>query len=192
MDILTGNLDSDRLILENLDNTDLLTVCKLSNKYIEKLCNENFFRRRISSSFPRAIKPENLTWRKYYKYLIYWIGKLEKEFHFRATEKLGGDPKFYYYFLNPTKMMHNYDKILKEIFLNNFLYQMIKYNLSDLIEYIIQQGADLEKGLFEASRINNKEAFFFIVSLGAKNFEEALTHTDDKEMKEYIRSYIKK
>lgn len=192
MDILTGNLDADRLILEKLDNYDLLKVCKLANKYIQKLCNEDFFRRKLLFLFPKLIKPENLTWRKYYIYLIYWIGKLEKDFHFLAREKLGGDPKFYYHFLNPIKTMINYDVTLKTIFLNNFLYLVIKYNLPDLIEYFIEQGADLEKGLLESSRIKNKEAFSFIASLGAKNFEEALTYTDDQEMKDYIQGYIKK
>ena len=62
---MTGIVDVDREILMRFDDRELLAVCFSNNKYSEKLCDEMFFKNRLTAKFPKIsiIKPDEMTWR---------------------------------------------------------------------------------------------------------------------------------
>src|SRR5581483_204211 len=81
MQTLSGNKDTDLQILQNLNDTDFPTICKV-NKYIHSLCeNESFWLNRflLKTKYTRMdldnmrkpIKPNDgpLTYKKLYEYL---------------------------------------------------------------------------------------------------------------------------
>ena len=66
MNSLTGNKDTDFLILSQLDDRTLLKYC-LTGKQAQKLCNdERFWRTRTYAKFGEVVKPANETWRRFY------------------------------------------------------------------------------------------------------------------------------
>lgn len=96
MQVFTQIRDVDKLILENLDTRSILTVCKLNNRYIQSICTDDVFRKRLQKEFPNLItlKSSNLSWKKYYLYLIYWSNKLFDDYNF-SSNNLEGDPGLY-------------------------------------------------------------------------------------------------
>ena len=79
------NKDADRLILNYLDDKDLFSVCKV-NKYSEELCNEEFFKLRLLSRFPKAKKGKNVSYKEEYMYLSEEKERAQKEY--KASFKL--------------------------------------------------------------------------------------------------------
>ena len=72
MKTLSGIKDVDRLILENLDDRDLLSICNVS-EYCHKVADEGFFHRRSLKNFSRESesKPDYIHWKPYYATLVY-------------------------------------------------------------------------------------------------------------------------
>jgi hypothetical protein len=68
---LTGNKDVDYKIMENLNDTDLLSLCQ-TNKLAKELCNRDDFwhRRAVAKYGPNVSKPNNVSWRDHYKHLM--------------------------------------------------------------------------------------------------------------------------
>lgn len=79
MKTLSGIKDVDRLIFENLDDKDLLTLCDTS-AYCNAVANEDFFHRRALKKFPRESisKPDYIRWKPYYMTLVYINSEREK------------------------------------------------------------------------------------------------------------------
>lgn len=204
---ISGNKDTDTLILEKLNNRDLLNICKINNRYISKLCNEDLFRKRILTNFSRLEKqkPENLTWKKYYIYLMYWTAKLEEDFGF-ISDDLRDDPKKYYRIIS--RYQDRIDDDIGEDMKNNYYYKLLTYfeekvandwmfkaselGYIDLIKYFIEKGAkNFQFGLNYSASASQKESFDFFIKLGT-NIIEALRYAP-LEMEQYIRkTYIKK
>jgi hypothetical protein len=70
--ILTGILDVDKEIFLKLDDKELFTICITpTNRYIRKICDENFFMNRSIKSFPEISKNKdiNLSWKKFYVFV---------------------------------------------------------------------------------------------------------------------------
>lgn len=75
--VLTGNKDTDLIILSNLNDYDLSSVCRV-NKYTKELCNnENFWMNRTIKrfgQFSRDINVDrlklNMTWKQFYVKLV--------------------------------------------------------------------------------------------------------------------------
>lgn len=74
--------DTDRIILSNLDDRDLLNAC-LSSKYTNSLCDETFFMNRCMNAFPNLVKPNAVSWRNFYLENIYYVDLLEKKFNIK-------------------------------------------------------------------------------------------------------------
>jgi hypothetical protein len=104
---LTGNVDTDRIVLSKLNDKDLFNAIQI-NKYINKtVANETFFLNRLMEKYPFAIKYKQTSWKTHYMKIIYYLNKINNEFlHFRFTR---GDPEFYY---NTLVKIHNEDKFL--------------------------------------------------------------------------------
>lgn len=75
--------DTDRVILMQLNDYDLLSACQV-NKYFNNLCNDNFFLQRIRNIFPNSMKykPNNIGWKNYYLSQIYYIQLLRDKFDY--------------------------------------------------------------------------------------------------------------
>ena len=75
--VLTGNKDTDLIILSNLNDYDLSSVCRV-NKYTRELCNnESFWMNRTTKrfgQFSRDINVDrlklNMTWKQFYVKLV--------------------------------------------------------------------------------------------------------------------------
>jgi len=66
---LTGNKDADLVILSNLNDKDLLSVCSVNQKANQLCQNEYFWMNRFRKNFGETIskyKPTNMTWRNIY------------------------------------------------------------------------------------------------------------------------------
>lgn len=91
--------DTDRMILEKLDDKDLFNAL-LTNKYFYSLTDENFWKRRLLERYPNTVEyKKNETWKQYYLKMVYYIDKIGKLHKFEITKRTKGDPLFYYNFL---------------------------------------------------------------------------------------------
>jgi len=107
----TGNKDVDQLILKTVRDRDLFNTC-ISNKYLNSLCNDDFFYNRMKERYPGVInhKPKDLSWRKYYLEFAIYKDKMGKEFNFNFKS---GNPKFYYDILSVAQLLKETNKIDK-------------------------------------------------------------------------------
>src|SRR5665647_842836 len=104
--------DADRKILENLDDKDLFKTL-LTNKYLNSIADENFWRNRLMVKYPLTAEHKESdewrldlitqvpnTWKNYYLYVIYYVDKMQKEFDFKFVK---GKPSWSYYLLSESK-----------------------------------------------------------------------------------------
>ena len=62
--MISGHKDTDLIILSKMDYKTLLSFCKIENRYVQKLCNdENFWRERVKEKFGNIKKNEHRTWK---------------------------------------------------------------------------------------------------------------------------------
>jgi hypothetical protein len=85
--MFTGNKDTDKIILSQLDDYDLVNACA-TNKHLNEICkDESFWRNRTLKRFgpylgdvnqiKEYMKEANFTsWKKYYVYLVDFIEKI--------------------------------------------------------------------------------------------------------------------
>ena len=112
----SGIKDVDRKILEKLDDKDLLSIL-LTNKYLNKILDERFWRNRLIQRYPGAIsfkkeeKEEGAghtqTWKRYYLTTVYYVNKLKREFNY---DYISGDPEFYYQMVSHIESLMNPNK----------------------------------------------------------------------------------
>ena len=95
---LTGLKDTDRLVLQYLDDRELLRICSVDRKTWNEVCNDDFLKRRLSK-YPSISKYKNKdeTWKQFFFRAIYYIAKLKENFEFQYTE---GDFQQYFEILN--------------------------------------------------------------------------------------------
>lgn len=150
--MLSHSKDTDREILFKLNfDKELLQMCSL-NKYFSELCDEKFFRNRLTLKYPETLKnkSENMGWKLYYLKLVYLIGKMQEDFGFTFTS---GDPELYYNFLT--------NKNITEQFL-----LASQYYLKDLLGHLINRENKIRNwgyvnylrgGLFGAALGNHED-----------------------------------
>ena len=97
---LTNIKDLDHELMMKMEDESLLNFCKINNKYVQKLCDdENFWRNKTHNKFGLTIeKLSNRTWKDFYLKIIYYMNKYSI---FQAAAKLKKDIKnydIYYYF----------------------------------------------------------------------------------------------
>jgi hypothetical protein len=118
--------DTDRFILEKLDDRDLLNAI-LSNKYFYSLTNEDFWKKRLMDRYPSTLeyKKEGETWKQYYLKVVYYIDLIQRKYNFTFTK---GDPLFYYNYLN--KHYNNASRRIKQ-------YEALKSGHEDLAFHLV-------------------------------------------------------
>jgi hypothetical protein len=75
MKSIINQRDLDREILLRMTDRDFLLTCNSSNFLRENVCDENFFKKRLTLTYPNTLnyKPDNKTWRQYYIETIFYI-----------------------------------------------------------------------------------------------------------------------
>ena len=94
----TGHKDTDRLIIESIDNEkDFLSV-SLVNSYFNELYNENLFHRRILKKYPDVLQYKgDLSYKNLFLFIVHYINKIKTKYNFVFSN---GNPVDYYNLLN--------------------------------------------------------------------------------------------
>lgn len=135
----TENRDCDRIILSKLDDVELFYfTLPYINRYSQKLCDENFWRIKVTSRYSKTVvnfKPKEMSWRHYY--LLCTKGMRDFQF-------VDGDPLFYNYILRQyekfndfvldEKIISCYNRNYYDLFLYLVNYRRRKYNFSDILK----------------------------------------------------------
>ncbi len=83
---LTGDINTDRIVLGNItDDRQLLEICSTNKDIYKKVCDETFFRNRIISKYPETIKWKlsDMSFKKYYLSIIKYISLLQEDFDYQ-------------------------------------------------------------------------------------------------------------
>lgn len=164
MAVFTKHRDADREILLRIQSDEeLLNICKMENKYIKSLCNEDFFRRRLLNKFPETIKDKsvNVSWRKYYLSMVYYVGKLQEEFSFDF--RIGNPEKYYKIFLDRENQMYEVGK-------NNYIDLFERLNQDYIAEEKVE-GVDIKfsdeihSTIFGAAEYDHKSFLTYLLKL---------------------------
>jgi hypothetical protein len=72
------NKDVDRQILMNLDDYSLLQACSVNDYFKNKVCDDDFIRRRLEQTYPETLRYKfpNQTWRQFFLETIKYIADL--------------------------------------------------------------------------------------------------------------------
>jgi ankyrin repeat protein len=87
MSKLTGNKDTDRLILSNVDEKELLNICSIDKYTWNIVCDDDFLRRKLSLKYPdvNKQKKDNESWKKFFLRSIHYISKLKDYYKYDYT-----------------------------------------------------------------------------------------------------------
>lgn len=207
----TGSNDANRVILSKLDDRNLLTICRV-NTYFRNLCNEDFYRNRLISKYPDAAKykPAELTWKKYYLNVVYYVNKIWEENGFQYKT---GNPKIYYDAFYNTR--YSYERIglaaennykdlltfLKPLYHETTYYTYLiepaaKGGHMDLINEALEQRENsyLDLGINGAAEAGNKDLVDFFLNKGGKITSYSLkkaSFSGNLEMIKYLMSLKK-
>jgi hypothetical protein len=82
---ISGNKDVDREILNKVDDIELLNVCSIDKYTWNKVCDDNFLRRRLSKySDIEKYKKENKRWKRFFLKVTNYIILLNR-FNYKYT-----------------------------------------------------------------------------------------------------------
>ena len=123
--------DIDREILLKLkDDKEFLKSCNLNNYFRNEVCNDNFFRTRLSITYPNTLKykTKKQTWKQYFLEVIYYLAKLEENYQYKYED---GNFKIQLEIFKQSK-----DK-------NDLLIESSVYGELSLVKYLVEQGANI-------------------------------------------------
>lgn len=99
MSSITGNKETDRLVLLKIDNERDFSAACMTNRYYLSLCDNNLLRRRIQKYYPQSLKhkEDSESFKMFYSRLIQHILLLKQDYNiFFKVE----DPIDYYNILH--------------------------------------------------------------------------------------------
>lgn len=130
---LTGNIDVDRTILENLDDKNLLIACSV-NKYVyNKVCDDKFFQRLVLKRYPGFDPSDNTysykykNWRDKYLNIVRYADLLQRKFNYKYV---AGDPKIQFEFFELSKNEFTVVDLLMAVGTNEV--EILKYVINAL------------------------------------------------------------
>jgi ankyrin repeat protein len=135
---LTGVKDTDLLILQRLNDTDLLQAY-LVNKAINKACkDESFWRNRSVEKFPlpSKYKPEKETWRRFYLKFIHYTNEYKNHGHLLRQACFIGDLSLVVHALDKNEKNVNTEGDLPLLLAN-------QGSFYEIIKYLILHGANV-------------------------------------------------
>ena len=184
--MISGHPDTDRTILSNLNDRDMLSLCTTNKYFNSKVCNETFFRSRLISTYPNLqISPESekvKNWRELYLEIVMYEDKLRTDFGFIYSHNTKeGSPKFYYDFIK-----------YFDINIHHGLKEAALYKNHPLIDYYLSKGAYVDFGLFGAVSVKDKMLVQYFIDKGASQFLSAFKEAVRVGSKELVDFFISK
>ena len=192
---LSQDLNVDREILLNLGDNDLLNCCSLNKYFLNKVCDDLFFKRILQIRYINTLQffdlKQTQSHKKYYLNVVFYITKL-KQYNFSYST---GNPKLFYdlfkiylpvniinmkylYILSITAADSGYIEIIEYgVNLGLDIHTGDEYLLStacrnghlDIIKYLVKLGADIhingENALIAASINGHLEVVKYLISL---------------------------
>ncbi len=131
---LTGDINTDRIVLNNItDDRQLLEICTTNKDIYQKVCNETFFRNRIISKYAETIKYKNTdSWKKHYLNIIKYISLLQEDFDYQYKPTDYSPELLYFvktkFFSKYGYTIYNIDSLIKTSIENND-YRLLNYLL---------------------------------------------------------------
>ena len=166
MKAFTGILDQDREILLNIQNDkELLETCSLNKYLYNQVCNDMFFRNRLTRTYPDSLKykPSDYTWKKYFLKTIYYVAKLKEQFKYDYVE---GDPKEVYHVFEISYYEAGKDV---EEFYRLLALNSLASRLKKVFDYTLEKAQPnsrpyiLQSALTRVSITGNPEMFKYVV-----------------------------
>ena len=185
---LTGNKDTDRIVLDNItDDRQLLEICKTNKTVYQRVCDENFFRNRVMSKYPETVQYKDAiktrTWKNHFLNIVNYIDLLKTEYHIEYKGE--GSPELEYLARKSSLNFLNYSIDLALIYIvRNGELPLLKYLLErggdidhinrlfidasleghlPIVKYLVQHGADIKSKNNAALRSASKYGYFDIV-----------------------------
>ncbi len=149
---LTGNKDTDKIVLSNIENDrELLELCKTNLTIYKKVCDDDFFYNRLMKKYHETLKYKDYvkprSYKDYYLSIIYYIDKLEKTYNVKYKGE--GSPELEYKSRNLTPGNYSVYNALQwasvygELFLIKYLLQK-GYKISDEFLRFAAEGGHLK------------------------------------------------
>ena len=163
---------------------------------LNHVCDDNFFKRKLSLSYPDTLKFYEVNkfknYKNFYLNIIFYIAKLQEDFNYLYV---GGNPKTQY---------NLFKKISKEVSRDNKKQFLVNYQLLlrisaetgelELVKEAIERGVEIhendEYALRLASYNGQLEVIKYLVSLGADihaNDEGALRYASENGHLEVVK-----
>jgi hypothetical protein len=158
----TGNPDADRMILLNLESEyQILNICK-SNKYAQRLCNENFFRELMYKRYPKLVylKKNYITWKELYLKIAHYNAKMLERFGIPYFNLTGYNPiEIYNLNRNYTIISHSVWKEILAIAVEandiSIIQEMLKYGISNFSDDLLELAINHNKSLVVEYALSN-------------------------------------
>ena len=172
---LTGNKDTDLIVLSKLNNEDLLNAC-LTNKDVNRACkNESFWKSRFISlydnefpnpvDYPSKYKKDSETWRNFYLKFVFYTTKFRIFNYLLRIATFKGDLSLVVHTLNKpdtkiniygglpliTSAEGGYDDITKYLINRgatvdrSFLNWICGYGSLDIVKFVIGKNIDMSQ-----------------------------------------------
>ena len=153
--MLTGIVDTDREILKYIEDSELLKVCSINKTFWNKICDDNFLRRRLMKYVAIEEYKGGNSWKRFFNCATRYIVLLKKVFDFTYTS---GDFKNKY-------------KLLKECKNNTaLLLTSAERGDCELMKYAVRKDMKINSSyvepFMEACRRGNLEIVKYLEEIG--------------------------
>ena len=137
---LSKNIHLDREILFKLSDEDLLNCCRLNKYFLNKVCDDLFFKVILQTRYFNTLEffnlDENETYKKYYLNVVYYITKMKIYYNFSYS---AGSPKISYDLFKIYLPINNTNMN----YLNNLLIGAVCSGCLEIIKYGVNLGANI-------------------------------------------------
>jgi len=183
-DVLTKlNKDVARQIIMELEDEDVLKICEFDEAVSRNLCDNAFFYNRLKKNYPNLVKPENLSWKKYYLLVIQYIALLKEEYNFEFSKTSKADPQVYY------NILSNYNS-------EAGLERAALLGLKDLLSFYLDTEEEIYTGnvFSNAVQSNDKATIYYLLDLPniEKDWNTALYKAAANKNKTLINLFLEK
>ena len=173
----TDIADLDREILLKLSDQELINTCKTNKYFLNVVCNDLFFKRRLQLVYPDTLQFFNIqkhkNYKQYYLHVVYYISKMKEDYDYIYSK---GNPKKQYELLTlhipfdrNARSVNNYNELLLD---------SSEENEISLVKEALNKGADINfqtsLSLYNAAASGNLEIVKYLIENGALDLDGAM------------------